>query len=98
MQRTRIDDGAGQAVPADLGRFFDQANVNFPPARLRLLLEPDRRRQSRWPAADDDDIEFHRLARRIGRFKLMPRHVFPPNASSARVSAGTASNRSAASP
>jgi hypothetical protein len=60
VEADRIEDHAGEDMRADLRALLDhdhrQAGVEF--------LEPDRRRQAGRAGADDDDVEFHRLARR----------------------------------
>ena len=58
-------DGAGQDMRADLGAFLDDDDGNF----RRDLLEPYRGGKAGRPGADDDDIEFHRLAG--GKFRCI---------------------------
>ncbi|MGY4318979.1 hypothetical protein ACVWW1_008306 [Bradyrhizobium sp. JR3.5] len=59
VERHRIDHRTRQDVRADLG-----ALLHHDDRELGIeLLQPDRGRQARRAGADDDDIEFHRLAR-----------------------------------
>ena len=57
VQRSRLHHRAGQDMGADLAAFFHQADRHVGVE----LLQPDRRRQARWPATHDHDVEFHRL-------------------------------------
>ena len=57
VQRAGFDHRAGQDVGADLAALFHQADRHVGGE----LLQPDRRRQARRPAAHDHDVELHRF-------------------------------------
>ena len=65
-----VNHHAGQNMRADFGAFFHQHD-----GKVRIdLLEPYRRRQARWPAADHHHVIIHSLA----RLELHFAHLFLP--------------------
>jgi hypothetical protein len=68
VQRARLEHRAGQDVRADLGALFDQAHAELPAGRRGELLQADRAREARRPAADDHDVVLHRFALHGRRF------------------------------
>ena len=70
VEPDRIDHRAGEDVRADLRTLLDDDDRDVG----RNLLEPDRRGEAGRPGPDDDDVEFHGLARRkvrmIGHVRL----------------------------
>ncbi len=81
VEPDRIEDHAGEDMRADLRALLDHDHRHSGVE----LLEPDRRGQAGRAGADDDDVEFHRLARRQFVFS---RHVpvsFRPGAGPARA-------------
>jgi hypothetical protein len=56
VQRGGIEHSPGEDVRPDLRTLLQQADGNLAPLRRGQLLQPDRRRKSRRPAAYDYDI------------------------------------------
>ena len=61
IQRARVHHRAGQDMRADFSALLDDADADLLTVPGSALLEPDRRRQPRGAAADDQHIELHRL-------------------------------------
>ena len=47
---------------ADRGALLDDDDRQLAAGRVGELLQPDRGGKPRWPRADDDDVELHRLS------------------------------------
>ena len=62
VEGARFDDGPGEDVGADLGALLDEAHRKLPIVLQAELAKPDCRAQTGGTAADDDDIELHRLS------------------------------------
>jgi hypothetical protein len=62
VERARIDHCAGKNMRSDLGAFFEHTDADLAPRLRGELLQTNRGRQTRGPAADDDDIVFHDFA------------------------------------
>ena len=62
VERTRLEHGARHDVRADGRALLDDTDRELAVRRARELREPARRRKTRRPGADDDDIELHGFA------------------------------------
>ena len=62
VERARFDNCAGEDMSTDLRALLDQAHRELPAVLDSKLSKPDCRTQTGGSAADDDDIEFHRLS------------------------------------
>ena len=71
VEPDRIDHGARENMGADLGALLDHDDRRVG----RDLLETDRSGEPGGSGADNDDIEFHRLARRQFRIRHDPLHI-----------------------
>ena len=58
IEPDRVDHRAGEDMRADLRALLHHDDGRF----RRELLQPDRGGKAGRPGADDDDVEFHRLA------------------------------------
>ena len=78
VQRTRLDHRSGQDVRAHLGALLHQAHLQLAAVLLGELAQPDRRREARRTAADDDDVEFHAFSFHRGLQALVDAGVGAP--------------------
>jgi hypothetical protein len=76
VEADRVDDGAGQDMRPDLRALFHDDDGDVCSRLGRLLLEPDRGRQTCGTCTYDDDVEFHRFTgEQIGHGGLHDVHV-----------------------
>ncbi|MDT4866080.1 hypothetical protein FQZ97_1009170 [compost metagenome] len=62
VQGPRLEHRTGEDVRTDFGTFFNHADADFLARFGGFLLQSAGGGQAGWAGADDDDVEFHKLA------------------------------------